>query len=59
MSPLADAFHASFDMWFSEVFGTLKFTQNLFLWGLEVFVFYVLMGSTKVPLSITSIVEAI
>jgi len=29
------------------------------MWGLEVFVFYILMGSTNAPITITSVVEAI
>jgi len=59
MSPLADAFHESFDIWFTEVFGKLKLGQNMFLWFLEVFLFFVLMGSTNAPITLTSIVEAI
>jgi len=45
MSPLADAFHGSFDMWFTELFGQLNFVGNFTMWTAEVIAFFVLMQS--------------
>jgi len=59
MSPLADAFHSSFDDWFTELFGQLNTVSNMSLWVAEVVAFFCLMQSYNKPLTIDTVVEAV